>query len=439
MAILKQARGSHKIFYGWFVAMASLVVMFVAAGSGAYSFSVFLVPVLEEFHWPRAQASFAYALEWWLIGFGAPLAGFLMDRYGGKVCLTVGAVLMSLSILSLSYVSTLPFFYLFYALVGLGGALTIFVPNYTLVSNWFIRQRGLALAICVTGSGLGATLMPWIVNGLIEQGGWRWAYQCQAMLLAAMSLPAILLVIRHKPEDMGLRPDGDSPSVSPPRGGKQAVSASHTPLEGFTLREALQTKAFWLVCLAIFCLAESDIGIISQVVVYLTDQGHSREFGARVLSYYGFFTLVGRYTFGYWADRWKTSAVMTISFLIHILGPIFLLLIHLPGAPWAFAVSFGIAVGSGAVLAAAIEGWCFGRRELGKVMGITRMFSTIGAGLGPWYMGYLYDLTGGYTWAWLISIVTFLIGAGAVLLTRSPMEERAKAAALAGLPVEEAM
>ncbi|MBI2876074.1 MAG: MFS transporter, partial [Candidatus Tectomicrobia bacterium] len=376
MGILKRAKESRKIFYGWFVAAASAMVMFVAAGTGGYTFSVFLVPLLEEFYWPRAQASFAYSLKWWLIGFGAPLAGLLLDRYGGRVCLTVGVSLMSLGMLALSTVSTLPFFYLFYALVGLGGALAIFVPNYTVVSNWFIRRRGLALAICVTGSGLGAVFMPRITDALIEQGGWRWAYQGLALLIALVSLPPILLVIRHKPEDIGLRPDGDPPAPPPSGRREQAPSFSQDSLEGFTLKEALRTRAFWLVCLAIFCLAEGDIGILSQVVVYLTDQGYSREFGARVLSFYGFFTLAGRYTFGYWADRWKTGPVMTISFFIHILGPLFLLLIHLPGAPWAFAACFGIAVGSGAVLAAAIEGWCFGRRELGKVMGITRMFST---------------------------------------------------------------
>ena len=300
----------------------------------------------------------------------------------------------------------------------------VFVPNYTVVSNWFVRRRGLALAICVTGSGLGAVFMPRIVGFLITWGGWRTAYQGLCGLVFLLALPTILLVIRHKPEDLGLLPDGDKVTSAPISSTPHAATETQTVLEGFTLREALRTRAFWLVALAIFCLAESDIGIMSQIVVYLIDRGYSPEFGVRVVSLYGIFTLLGRYAFGYWADRWDAGKVMAISFCVHLLGPLLLLFIHIPGAPWAFAVCFGIAVGGGAVMAAAIEAWCFGRRELGKVMGITRMFSTIGAGLGPWYMGWIYDFTGSYTWAWITAIILFIIGSLSVLATRSPLQER---------------
>src|SRR5713101_7748729 len=230
---------SGKVFYGWWVVLAAGVGLALHAGPIiAATFGVFFKPLSQEFGWSRAEVSLAFSLAT-LVGSGAVLVvGRLVDRFGARKVILPSVVLFGLGVLSLSSLS--PFLWHFYALylvLGIVGSGTTPVAYSQVISHWFDQRRGFALALAISGSSVGAFIMPPLTQALITAVGWRQAYVVLGLLIIGGTLPVVGLLLKESPQLMGLAPDGVP-------GADAGIASQHGQRQGLSGREAWHSGVF---------------------------------------------------------------------------------------------------------------------------------------------------------------------------------------------------
>ncbi|MFC1903164.1 MFS transporter, partial [Chloroflexota bacterium] len=234
-----------KVFYGYWVLVASFLFVFISQGCGFFAFSLFVKSLQEELGWGRGEIMAAFTMFILALGVGAPFIGRLVDRYGVKRVISTGAIIAGSGYVLLSQTNALWHYYLGYLIIGIGIAATGVVPASTAVSNWFKRKRGMAIGIMSSGVGAGGLVLAPIIGGyLIPNFGWRTSYLILALLIWVVIIPVALLVIKAKPADMGLYPDGaEAPEMV------NVTNSSSSAHDGLTLKMALATPAFWLIAI----------------------------------------------------------------------------------------------------------------------------------------------------------------------------------------------
>src|SRR5713101_5195441 len=202
----------NKVFYGWWVVLAAGVGLLLSVGAVLFfTFGVFLKQLSQEFGWSRAQISFAFTLSALGITLAAPFLGWLVDRFGARRVILPATLLFGMGVLSLYFLSAhLWHFYAIYLLLGVVGSGTTPVPYSKVISQWFDRQRGLALGLAMVGSSAGTFVMPSLAQALITSVGWRYAYVFLGLLALGITLPVVGLFLIETPQMMGLWPDGEA-------------------------------------------------------------------------------------------------------------------------------------------------------------------------------------------------------------------------------------
>ena len=415
-----EAPSQRESFYGWRITAASFAILFVSVGTVLYAPPVFLVPLQEHFGWSRAQISAGGALGAMVGGGLAPLIGVWIDRYGARILMTVGGVMLAAGFALLSLITSLWHLYAINLMVAIGISCVAWLPNQTLISNWFERKRGLAMGISLAGIGFGGMVIAPLAAVLISQAGWRLAYLCMASLVLLVIVPLVLGVVRSRPSDLGLLPDGEP--VDPPSSDtvKRHTPHDQTQLPGLDPREAFRTSAFWILCSSNFVSVFAGSSIIQHVPASLTDQGFDQTTAGGLLGLAIGVSVVGRLGAGLLADRFPKRIVMVLAMLLNALAVLCLFGVGSVGALPAFVVCFGVALGAGAVLAPLLVGEYFGLRAFGKILGLTMIPATIGVAIGPVLTGWIFDVTGSYDLAFAMHLAGFLIGAILLLALRPP-------------------
>jgi MFS family permease len=239
-----------------------------------YAFSVFLVPMGEELGWSSAALTGAYSLALLLSGLAAPFVGRWLDRRGPRALMTTGSALGVLLVLAWSRVDGLPAFYLVWAGIGLAMAATLYEPAFATVTTWFERERSRALLAVTVAAGFASTIFLPLSGWLVETLGWRDALVALAVVLAVLTIPPHALLLRRRPEDLGLRPDGvphagatDRPPIGPIR-------------QGVALREALRDRTFWWLATAFALETFATVAVAVHLIPYLTERGDGARFAA---------------------------------------------------------------------------------------------------------------------------------------------------------------
>ncbi len=409
---------SRKLFYGWRVAGASFLNLFAIVGVMYYSFPVFYKPLIDDFHWTRAQVTAGFAVSIVVIGplFGIS-AGFLIDRFGPKRILLFGLLSAGAAFAGYGFMSALWMFYLLYFLQTAGYVTAGPVPNQVLISRWFDRWRGRAMGLAYIGAGVGGAVAPVLANFLVARVGWRGAMHVISAGILLVLVPVSLRVIRNRPSDLGLRPDGEAPAAGP-----SSSPAGEGRLLG--LREVLKTRDFWLIALGSFLSVGAIGGVIQHFVLFLRDRSFAAGKAAGVMSLLLVSSILGRLVMGWLADRIPKTHVMLIAFgAVAAAIPI----LYAPGLDklvYAFAVVFGFGMGADYMLIPLVTAECFGVRSLGRIMGIVITTDSLGQALAPVLVGRLYDLHRNYNLAFALVAVAAAAGALAVLFIRP---ERARA------------
>lgn len=398
----------HGIFYGWVVLAAAFIII-VLGYSIRNTFSVFYPAIVEEFGWGRGSTALMFSIAILVYGLAAPVAGRLVDRFGPKLVLPVGACIVGGGIALCSLVTAQWQFYLLYGVVaGVGLSLVGWTPLTAIISNWFVKRRGLAIGILSAGFG-GSLVAASIAQFLISSFGWQTAY----VIIGVFSIAVIVLLssflIRYSPRDKGLLPDGMSHTSPEP----QDLDKPRTvgSLEGkwagttWTLSRALKTYQFWLLFLIAFCL----LGLAEQIVIahqvyFFRDVGYEPMLAAGIYSLFGIAFVLGNLCSSV-SDRLGREKVFIPSCLLSV-GAVFLLFLirdtSQPWMPFLFAVCFGLGLGTAAPVFFTTVADLFQGRYFGSILGTVVLGFSLGGAIAPWLAGFLHDKTDSY-------FVTFLI------------------------------
>jgi MFS family permease len=417
----QQTKKSGGIFYGWYIAIAGLILGALAYGA-RYSFAVVFPSLLEEFKWPRDTTAAMLSIHILLYGIFAPVAGYLADRTDPRKTMVMGTVIVAAGLALSSWGSTPGYFYLtFGVLFGVGLSFIGSVPFTTLIQNWFEKKRGLAFSIIFFGNGVAFGMYP-ATAWLIDLVGWRDAFLVEGLVLPAVLIPLILFVVRYHPRDKGLLRDGrsaedDSPS-GPVRKQMRIMDPAWATVD-WTLAKAVRTKRFWLLSLTTFSLW----GVMQHImaahhVAFAVDAGYSKMYASSVLSLFGIISAFASFA-GLISDRIGREITLTIGTVLGISGIIVLMLIRDASHPWMlyyYTISLGIGRGLfSPTLAAAITDIFQGPR-VGSIMGAIWLCFSLGGAIGPWLGGWLFELSGNYMGAFSVAIALFALACAAIWL-----------------------
>lgn len=409
-----------QVFYGWWVVVASLLVLFVGSGMGFYGFGIFSKPLMEEFGWKRAPFFASTTIYFVTIGLASPLMGTLITRYKVRKTMVLGAVLAGLGFLLLSQISSLWQFYAAYFLIGAGHSGMMLVPTATVVSNWFLKKRGLAMGITISGLGFGGLVLAPTMNYLIMSVGWRLTFAILGLVTWAVVIPLSALVIRWSPQEMGLRPDGETmPSAVT---GTMARQRATTP--PWTLSEAVRTPAFWIVAFVFFMAALGSVSVAQHQVPLLTDRGFSATAAAAAFGLTGLLSTGGKLFFGFLADVFSCRYSLILCFGLQVVALVVLLTTHSLVMVWLFVILFAPGMGAIPALRPLLTSECFGISSFGPIYGAIVGLAELAQGIGPLMAGYIFDVTQSYDAALIFFIAMFGLGSLTLFFARPPQSKK---------------
>ena len=388
------ARSEANRFYGWFVVAAAFVITLVGFGS-AYTFSSFVGPLQREFGASRGSVSLVFSLAGCLYFALGVVSGPIADRWGVRKLAAIGMGLVGLGLILAARSHTLRQVYVAYTLgigIGVGCA---YVPTLGAVQRWFVKRRGLASGLAVSGIGVGTLVMPPLASWLIANFAWRGAYLALGIVAIGLGVGAALLM-ENDPGSRGQHPDG-----------RQAgAQAPETLREGLSVREALRTARFRGLYLG--CLVGS-VGVFVpfvHLVPYATDRGIRVGTAVWLLGAIGIGSTFGRFLLGNVADRIGRGRFL-VSMYVGMAAS--LAIWAFGGTPvplFAFALTFGLFYGGWVAILPAVAADCFGAKHLGAIIGALYTSVAIGTLIGPSSAGFIYDFTHRYAWAIAISAVS---------------------------------
>lgn len=391
---MRQNQGNEeKPFHGWRIVWAGALISAVGSGLVVQGFSAYAVLLREEFGWSTGILALAFAVNRLETGLLGPFQGWLVDRFGPRLVLRSGALLMSLGFLLFSRVNSIWQFLLFFSLVALGSSLGGFLTVVTTIVNWFEKSRARALAFYSAGFALGGLCTPALV-WYLEHFGWRNGAIASAFVVLAVLLP-LSTYFHHRPADVGQGIDGDLTSSTNPAAIQPSLFVTQVD---FTTHEAIRTRAFWLISLGHATALLVVSAVLAHLALHLTeDRGMTLGQAALVIGALPILQLVGQLLGGHLGDRFDKRLLSAGAMLGHVLG--LALLAHGRGlwAVFLFLPLHGIAWGLRGPLMQAIRADYFGATSFGKILGISSLIVMFGTILGPIVAGITNDATGSYT------------------------------------------
>jgi MFS family permease len=417
-------------FYGWYVAIACSLLMFVGVGVGYYGLPVFLSPLREAHGWSTAQVSWAPAIYFCVSGLAAAIVGPHVDRHGPLRLMLVGSLANGVSAAAIGIVNELWQLYLVYFVFAVAFGISSAVAVNAIMARWFVRKRALAMSVAMTGVSLGGVILAPVASTLIDIGGLGLATPVLGALIIIVSLPVVLGVIVFDPRQVGLLPDGDPPDATPPPSREAALSAQ---LRAWTRSEAIRTVGFWGILIAFLIVLVAQTGYVIHQVAFLEERLGSRSAAAFTLSVTAFGSIVARLAVGLFADNVDRRLLTVILFVVQATAVLLIVHIENVATTWALTLVFGFTFGNIYLMQSLLVGELFGMVSFGAIFGLISLAGQVGSGLGPIGVGLLHDATGGYTVPFTITAILTYVAAFAVLFVR-PAKDRAAEAPAAAAP-----
>lgn len=407
---------------------------------------LFFRPLHAEFGWSRTQMAVVQTISRLVEAATAPLVGPLVDRFGGRTLLPVGALVAGMALIGVTMIdgtlievelidSLWQFYFVRGFVAAIGFTLMGSLVTSVVINNWFIRKRGRALGISTMGASISNVVMIPVAVFVIEEFGWREMFWIFAIVTWVVVLAPSAILIRRRPEDMGLRPDGDeddSPQNPPPTAvlSNQSGAESTLPIRPgtqeplWTRREALRAPAFWLIagCFAISSLAFQGINI--SLAPYVQDLGYEEALVAAALTTRAVVMALTLPAVGFVAERVSVGPVRALPFILQTIGCILFLFADKVYFLFPALIVYGMGITSLGVTQEVLWANAFGRLSLGSIrsMGFVVTFG-FGA-TGPIVMNFIYDQLGSYRPAFLIFIAFFAVSAVLILFLKPPTPKR---------------
>ena len=378
-------------FYGYVIVFVAFSLQ--AFGWGiANSFSVFFKSFDTEFGWSRAVISSALSFSLLVAGLTGILQGRLNDRFGPKLLMTGGGILLGIGYLLMSRMSTLWEYYLYGTfIIGIGISGTDIVLLST-TARWFVKKRSTMTGIIKVGTGVGMLIMPIFITRLITAHGWRIAFLVLGVLILIVYGVLSQCLVRD-PARMGLSPDG-------PRNENALERMSFEA--GLSVKAAVRTYQWWTICVSFLFVMFSVSTVLFHIVPHAMDLGISAANAANILATIGAFSIAGRIVMGAAGDKIGTKSGLLICFLCLFIGLIWLQFCDRLWMFFVFAVIHGFAHGGFFTMISPLLADFFGTRSHGVIFGVLVSISTIGGAVGPVVAGYMFDVTGTYQTIFLV-------------------------------------
>ncbi len=378
-------------FYGWAIVVISALGLFFSGPGQTYSVSTFINSYILEFGWSRSFVSSLYSTGTLFAGFTFYIIGKLIDTKGHRFMFPLIALLFGVACIWMSLVFSPVMLLIGFFLIRLLGQGSMTLVSSTLVPQWFILKRGRALSLMSLGGVLGSAILPPFNTWIIATWGWRAGWQIWGVLLLLFMAPLARLLVRNKPEDVGLLPDNR-------RGSAQTIQETPNEAYSWTLAEAKRTRAFWLLLFTMFVSSMVNTGLVFHMVSILGEQGLVPSVAALVLSLIAVVALPSTFIAGYLLDRVKSpTLIIAAVFGGQVLLMIWLAYTRSVQAAIVFGVARGIVAGFEGISFNAIWPAYYGRSHLGSIRGFSMSIMVIASAFGPLPFGIAYDLFTGYT------------------------------------------
>jgi MFS transporter, OFA family, oxalate/formate antiporter len=412
--------------------VAAAFLTFAVSAGLMHSYPVFFVAFLADFGWSRAETSIAYSVSQLLTGVSSPAVGMLVDRMGPRRLVLLGGILLTLGLALSARLSVLWHVIALYGVVMTVGAnclgLVVLTP---LVSRRFVEKRGLVLSIVQAANGFGRAGSAPLVQFLISALGWRRSYLALSGLMAVLVVPLARFfrvegeMKRERPSSAG-RPvagRGSSPSSASSAPGPRSV----TPTRDWTLPEAMATPHFWLLVLVYLLTGLGSFFVSLHQLAFAVDMGFGPLHAASILGTGSFLSVAGTIFTGTISDYVGREVSAIVAYGISIIGVIAALSISSADQTlllWIHACFFGLTWGARGPMITAKTADLFQGRHLGAILGVISIGTGIGAAVGSWASGLIFDLSGSYRLAFVLSIASYLAGCVAFWFLRRPPVSR---------------
>jgi sugar phosphate permease len=402
----------------WLIVAALFLTLFLVWGGGVNTAAVFFTPLLKYFGWSRARLSTRSAAGSLIAALAAPAVGLLLDRIEARIVMVGGAALAGAALLLASRADSYAPLLLANLASAIGVTASTLLPCQLVIANWFTARRGIAMGMTFAGTSLGGAAMTIVANRAIAHGGWRGGYVVMALPILVIVIPLLILTVRTRPEEGRAAVDAD-PEPS-------GAAAGRAQLPGFEMREAVRTRSFWMLSVAQFFYACAVSGVGLHMVAYLIGAGYTAARAAGALSAIFLVTSVGKLITGGFADRISPRVVLAVVFAGATAGTIMLLGASRGALLAGFIVLNGTAAGTPLVLLPMVAVESLGLRRLGSILGVSGIFGTIGAAIGPVAAGRIFDVSGSYEVAFLAFAAMWIAAALAITGCRPLEREQAR-------------
>lgn len=405
----------RRFYYGWLVAGAASGIQFANAATAIGILTVFVIPMSEEFGWNRTEVAGATSLGAVLGAALAPFSGRLVDRFGARVILVGGGLVVVVGCLYLSMAQALAGFYVAFTAVRIADQGLIQIGASVSVGKWFLRRRGRAVGLVFFGASLGMIVMAPVVQFVIANWDWRAAWVVLSATMLCLGVIPAALFIRRQPEDMGLAIDGVNTQTLAARSAEAGRDEPQTPLG-----EVIRTPAFWVIIASLFLASSAISGVGLHLVPHLTQQGLSPTAAVAAVSVMSIAGAVAALVCGVLAERVSVKLLLMLAYLLGAASMWTLIHADTLTETYLFAVMQGL-LGTGVNTLAPIM-WAsyYGRRSLGGIFGMSRAAQVFGFAVGPLASAIVFDSTGSYRGAFIALGLVAILASALLWTARRP-------------------
>jgi MFS family permease len=412
-------------YYGWALVGTLGLTATVSYGILSYAFAAFITPMSAELGWSKTQITGAFSLGQLVAGAAAIPVGRWVDRHGARSLMTAGSVLAALLLVAWSQVRSLPAFYAVWSLIGVAMAAVFYEPAFAVVATWFRQGRGRALTVLTFLGGFASVVFVPLATVLIMRHGWRSALLALAGLYAILTVLPHAVILRRRPEEAGLAPDGAAPPAAAPDG-TPVLTAHDAPVEpNVSARQVIRSPVFRRITFAFTLSALTTTAVAVHLVPLLTERGFGAGFAGGAMAVLGLMALPGRLIFTPLGDRWPRSAVTASIFALQAVGVAALLAAR--GSPawgtasvWTFVILFGAGFGAITPARASLVAESFDVALYGRISGALALVVSLARAAAPVGASVLYATAGGPRHGYdavLLALLLLCLASGAAVLS----------------------
>lgn len=409
---------TRRVFYGWWIVLGSGITLVFSSGVGFYSHGAILDPLRIHYGWSKGAISTALTMYFAASGILGMVVGEAIDRYGSKPLLILGSIITGIGFFLLSRITQLWQLFGVYLFLAVGTSCASPITITTLIGNWFVLKRGMAMGLAMSGLSLGGMIMVPFTVYLISHGGLRTALPILGGLFCLVIIPIALFLIKQRPADVGQFPDGQrkAPLFLNSLGRRISVTPQ---VRVWTRVEAMRTTAFWAIVIAFWLAMTGQLAFLVHQVSFLS-LSLGPAGAARAVSVTTGASIIGRLFLGSIADRFDKRFVTISCFLLQGIAVLFMARSHQVAVLYLGTFAFGLTMGGIFMMQSLLVSDCFGMVSFGTIIGFSGLFTQLGAAFGPTIAGLIFDATHEYRIAFTIFGITSLSAIIAAFFARPP-------------------